>query len=622
MCGITGFYSLKKRLNRDLLQNMADSLSHRGPDSEGYFQDEVVSLGAKRLRIVDCTIESDQPIHSINGKYIMVFTGEIYNFREIAMQLPSLVNASAPLSDSRVLIEAFSHWGLSFLQRLNGMFAMVIYDKSEQTLFIFKDRIGIKPLYYYWEGGNFAFASEIKALLQLPWINKEINYSSIPQFLHLGMVPSSNTMYSHIKKLTPGTYLKINNNQFSQEKYWTIEKCINDTVISNEEEAKYKLDSLIKSSVSYQFSNEVSTAVLLSGGIDSTLLTANAATISNAKINTYTIGFTDDDSNELKHSRNIAHVLNTNHNECIVTHRDALPLIDKLLNTFDEPIANSSAIPLHLLNQYVKPNVILLSGEGADELFHGYGNYRWANQLAQSHIQILRPLLSKIFPLLNSRHKRIAALLNFNSHTPLPKHIFSQEQYYFSQEEISHTFFTARIQNEYATTNSMSFDLDIPIFLNRKLSPAEYQALCDLKYYLPYDLLTQADLVSMSHSIETRVPYLDHRIIEFALNLSPSLKTKSNISKYILREVLYKYIPKKLVHRPKQGLAIPLAKWLRNEWKHIIDDTLSKKNIKKANVVEFNKVSRLIHNFKNGDDYLFNRIWLLISLHKWLAKNS
>jgi len=624
MCGITGYYSLKNKLSEDHLRKMTASLTHRGPDSEGYFSDGVISLGVRRLRVIGLTSKSDQPIHSSDGRYVAVYNGEVYNFHEIANELKSKnLNNKSLLnfnSDSDVILESFAQWGTSFVQKLNGMFVIAIYDTLEKSLYIFQYRLGIKPLYYSWDGGIFAFASELKALLEIPSIKKEIDYHSIYQYLHLGFIAAPKSIYKGICKMMPGTFITVHNNTLSHETYWSLESCINNEVIKNETHALIELSSLIKSSVLYQLNSDVPSGILLSGGIDSTLLAAKASNLASVKVNTYSIGFEDKEFSELHYARNISDYLGTNHHEFIVSNQNSLDIANEIPEVFDEPFADASAIPMLLLARMAKQtSTVVLSGEGADELFMGYGSYRWAKRLNNPFIRIAKKPIAAILSHMGGRYERAAKLFEFENDYTLPYHIFSQEQYFFSGRELISTFLTKDMQL-FSNENSNSFPAE-HMQVKRKLSAAELQVMFDLKQYLPNDLLVQADRTSMHYSLEMRVPFLDHRLVEFALNLSPSLKLKGKTSKYLLKKLLNQDVPPHLTDRPKQGFSVPLQKWLQKDWKNMIDETLNETNIEKFKVVQYKSTKKLIEDFRSGKTTLYNRIWQLIVLHKWLIKN-
>jgi asparagine synthase (glutamine-hydrolysing) len=616
---------------------MTKVLAHRGPNAEGFFTDEIIGLGHRRLSILDLSDRANQPMHSHDGRYVIIYNGEVYNFQEIASSLKSTTPLQPTLnfntsSDTEVILEAFVQQGVDFVLQLNGMFAIAIYDKVDKTLYLFRDRVGIKPLYYYWDGENFAFASEIKSLLQLKFIPREIDKTAVRDFLHLGYVPTPISIYKSIKKMRSGSWIKISGKTFEEQKYWNINSKLLNKTVTSKEQAMVKLSDLIISSVQYQLKSDVPFGVFLSGGIDSSLVTAQAVQLSGIKVNTFSIGFEENSHNESEYAKAIARYLGTDHHEFIVSYRDAINLVDDIFDVYDEPFADSSSIPTMMVSRLAKQYVsVSLTGEGGDELFFGYGAYKWANRLRNPLIKSLRKPIGGALSHLSSRYKRAAKQFQYSDPSKIRSHIFSQEQYLFADDELEHLLNPEyivessipeasfsdnflRIHDEYSNTRDRSSK-------ERKLNYMETQALFDIEYYLKDDLLTKVDRASMRYSLETRVPYLDHRIVEFALNIDPSLKYRNGISKYILKQILYNYIPERFFARPKQGFAIPLNIWLSKELGWLITDYLSKAVVEKYGIVKYEEVERMKKEFHHGSNYLYNRIWLLIVLHKWLIKN-
>ena len=364
MCGITGYYSPNKGFSEFELHVMTNTLAHRGPDAEGYFINEFIGLGHRRLSIIDLSVTANQPMHSACNRYVMVYNGEVYNYQEIAAELKQKYKTTfRTTSDSEIILEAYAQYGSDFVQQLNGMFAIAIYDKQKNELFVCRDRMGIKPLYYFWDGENFAFASELKALPKAQFIPLEINRNAIYQFLHLGFIPAPLSIYQSIKKLESGSWLKISKNNLQQNKYWSINQYITETVITDEKKATTTLSNLLMSSVQYQMKSDVPFGVFLSGGIDSSLITANAVKVSSVKVNTFSIGFEENKYDESIYAKAVAEHLKTEHHEFIVSYKDAIDLIDTLDDVYSEPFADSSSIPTMLVSKLAKKYVtVALSG--------------------------------------------------------------------------------------------------------------------------------------------------------------------------------------------------------------------------------------------------------------------
>lgn len=610
MCGINGVISEELGGSGQLIEAMNAQISHRGPDASGVFIGNNLALGQTRLSIIDLSEHANQPFEDEN--YVLVYNGEVYNYDELRAKYNY---DCATTSDTEVIFKGLAQFGTDFLQELNGMFALAFYDKQKERLLIARDRLGIKPLYLFRKDNQFAFSSELKVLKQIK--NQlggfTINHDAVQAFLHLGYIPKPLTIFNEIQKCPPGSYGVFNKTEFKGfTAFWTPEHSIKTEVFSNEALAKKELKNLVSSSVEYRLKSDVPFGTFLSGGIDSSLVSAIAQDVSDQKIKTFSIGFNNPKFNEAAFAKQVADHINSEHHEFMVTENDAKDLVGDIINNYDEPFGDSSAIPTMLVSKLAKQSVTMtLSGDGGDELFHGYGFYNWANRLSNPVVKSTRGLIGKALSFGDNRMKRAANLFNYPK-GGLKTHIFSQEQYYFSLKEVDELVLTK------GKAPFFMEDLDETA---RSLSAAEQQSLFDIKYYLRDDLLTKVDIASMRYSLETRVPLLDHRIVEFALNLDEGLKIKNGVQKYLLKEVLYDYVPREIFDRPKRGFSIPLEKWLNEDLGYLIDDNLSKTNIESAGLVNYEVVKRLLFRFKNGEGYLFTRVWALVVLHEWHNKN-
>lgn len=617
MCGITGF--LSKKQTQEYLTKMTDCIVHRGPNASGYFFDENegIGLGHRRLSILDLSESANQPLFSACERFVIAYNGEVYNFQSIREEIIKATNITfKTTSDTEVILEAFALWGSDFIQKINGMFAISIWDKQQNELFIFRDRIGIKPIFYYLSDTEFIFGSELKSLKVL---NKKftLNQEAISSFLHLGYIPTPLCIYENVHKFPSGSFahIKFINNKINIyiQQYWKLEDKISTNVLTDENQAFTQLNELIENSVKSRMVSDVPFGTFLSGGIDSSLVTATASQFVEKPLNTFSIGFEESTHDESQYAKEIAKRLKTNHHEFILSEKKALPLFESILESYDEPYADSSAIPTMLVSELAKQEVtMILTGDGGDELFHGYGMYDWAERLEKPLIKPFKNLIGKGLETFgNNRQKRAGNVFNQSSKDNIHNHIFSQEQYLFSNKELSKLIKKPTKFFNYEEKK-----------ITRKLSASESQALFDLNYYLQDDLLVKVDRASMKYSLECRVPLLDYNIIEFALNLHPSLKKKGTIRKYLLQEVLFSKLPKSLFDRPKRGFSIPLGKWLQNELSYLITDYLNPTVIKKFEILNNQEVQQLITRFKNGEDYLYNRVWVMILLHKWLIENN
>jgi len=616
MCGIAGFYSNNGHFSETDLQQMTNVMLHRGPDAAGFYTNpaKTCGLGHRRLSIIDLSAAANQPMFSQSGRYVMVFNGEVYNFQEIQAKLNIHPRTT---SDTEIILEAFEQKGVEFVHLLNGMFAIAIYDIAEHALYLFRDRLGVKPVYYYNQDGNFAFGSEIKSLLQPAQLKKNLHVykPAVRTFLYAGYIPEPHTIYGQINRLPAGSYAIIKNNKTEIGSYWKPGKKIKPIANSDFNTAKKELKELLTTSVRYRMISDVPFGTFLSGGIDSSAVTAIAQSISNQPVKTFSIGFKEAKFNESEYARKVSEHLGTQHHEFIVTENDALELIDKMMTAYDEPYADSSAIPTMLVSKLARKYVTMtLTGDGGDELFLGYGAYDWAKRLNSPLFQLLRKPIAAALSQAGNKYKRGAGVFNYKNSGRRKSHIFSQEQYFFSEYELDEL-----VTAGYKAEIIFNEDFERP---GRRLSAAEEQALYDIKYYLKDDLLVKVDIATMQFSLEARSPFLDYRIVEFALNLSEDLKKKGDVSKYLLKEVLYDYVPRQFFDRPKWGFSIPLSKWLKTDLHYLIDKYLSEERVIQCGVVKPEKVKRLLTRFAAGEDFLYNRIWALVLLHKWMSEHA
>jgi asparagine synthase (glutamine-hydrolysing) len=621
VCGITGIAG-KESIHPNAIAAMTQRLSHRGPDAHGIYAvaDGTIALGHTRLSIIDLRTISNQPFQSSNGRYVLVFNGEIYNFKAIREDLIKHHGKSFKTdSDTEVIIEAFSVWGDACVTKLEGMFAFVIVDVETKKLYLFRDRVGKKPLYYFHSNDLFAFASEIKALLTNPDISTQltINQDCISTFLHLGYIPQPATIYQQIHKFPAGHVGLVDSNlAFSVKPYWKVEEHYPLKKISDFSDAKNQLNNLLHHAVGERLMSDVPLGAFLSGGTDSSLVCAIASKQMQSPLKTFSIGFENSRHDERHYASSVAKHLGTDHTEYVLNEREGCDILQQYLHHYDEPFADTSAIPTMLISRLARDQVtVVLTGDGGDELFLGYGAYVWANRLNAPMLKVIQRPLGKILERSgNNRLERVSKLLQPNDQSGIRSHIFSQEQYFFSQDEIAHKLLATKTQFH-------PFVYEDPAII-AKISPAEKQALFDFNYYLKDDLLVKVDRASMYHSLECRCPLLDRRIVEFACALDPSLKLKNKKSKYILKSVLKDYLPESMVERPKWGFSVPLDTWLKNDLRYLIDEHLSEKRINEIGLFNPGYVLDLTQKFFAGTDYLYNRLWVLIVIQKWMKEHA
>ena len=618
MCGIAGFFGEKPFLNQQTLALQGAVLQHRGPDAEGNWLDAPVGFGMvhRRLSIIDLSDAANQPMHSQNGRYVIAYNGEVYNFEAIRKELGLSTQTT---SDTEVVLEAFVKWGTGFVKQLNGMFAFVIYDKQNKVAYFFRDRLGIKPLYYYFDGEVCLFSSELKGITAIPEIKSrlKINHQAIKSFLHLGYVPEGESVYHGVYKFPAGHYGSLDAQKTWQvHPYWQSKDCLLPHVVSDETQAKATLKNLIEESVATRLRSDVPYGAFLSGGIDSSLVAAVAALKATQTINTFSIGFEGSPKDESKYAKQVAQYLDTHHTEYILNEKEALPLLEAILTAYDEPFADTSAVPTMLVASLAKRNVsMVLTGDGGDELFHGYGMYDWAARLHHPITGMLRWPVQKALRWGNQRMQRAANLFDTIPASDVRTHIFSQEQYLFSNTQLQEALTT------YHETTDPCFSYKDPAPV-RKFTPAELQAFFDLNHYLKDDLLVKVDRATMKYGLEARVPLLDHRLVSWALNLHPGLKRRGKEKKYLLKQVLYDYVPAHFFQRPKWGFSIPLAQWLKGELRYLIDDYLNDKVVEEAGIFDRGYTRQLVKRFTEGQDYHYNKIWSMAMLMKWIKANG
>ncbi|MET0636015.1 MAG: asparagine synthase (glutamine-hydrolyzing) [Chitinophagaceae bacterium] len=613
MCGISGFISSK--LSKDNLACMVSSLAHRGPDAKGIYFENIgelnIGLGHNRLSILDLSSEANQPMESHCGRYTIVYNGEVYNFLDLRSKLPDHVWKTS--GDTEVILECFAAYGVSCLPWFNGMFAFAIWDKLERRLYISRDRIGIKPLFYFVQGNEFAFASELKGLQSLNF-KHQLNLSAVANFLYLGYIPKDQTIYADCFKLFPGHYAIVSQEGIENlNPYWTLEENIEPSVQTDEILSKGKLKELLENAVSKSMISDVPLGILLSGGVDSSLVAAIAQKISKCKVKTFSIAFEEGRYDETKYAQQVADHIGSEHRKFTVNEEEGIKIIESFLDIYDEPYGDMSGIPGFLVSQLARQEVtVALCGDGADELFMGYGSYTWAKRLQNPIVKLTRPVLQRmLYHFDKNKFRNRSFLFDYKMENQLGN-IFSQSQGNWSIKELAGLL---KYPSEFSFEESLNKTA-------RQLSPAELQSFFDLKNYLPEDLLTKMDRASMQHGLEVRVPFLDNDVINFALNLSPSLKYKGKTQKYLLKEVLYEYAPREFFDRPKWGFAVPMQEWLSGKLSYLIDDYLSIEKIEQGGLLNPSVVQGYVRKFRAGETFRYHRIWLLIVLQKWLLEKK
>jgi len=631
MCGITGFIDFNKNSSQEVLIKMTNTLSHRGPEGLGtkFFNAEKaqIGLGHRRLSIIDLTNAASQPMHFEH--LWITFNGEIYNYTEIKKELEELKHLFISNSDTEVILHAFVQWGIECLHKFIGMFAFVIYDALSDEVFCVRDRAGVKPFFYYWDDDLFLFASELKAFHQHPQFKKQLNLDAVAAFMQFGNVPTPHCIFKNCFKLEPGHYIQINNQQITinNKRYWSVYDSYNKSKLDiSFEEAKTETEKILSSAFNYRMVSDVPVGVFLSGGYDSACVTALLQKNSIQKIKTFTIGVPDIGLNEAPYAKEVAKHIGTEHYEYQCTQKEALELIKELPYYYDEPFADSSAIPTALVCKMARKQVtVALSADGGDEIFAGYNRYDYVmkhgkllNQLPNFFRKGTSKLMDTISPnkipvLRNktnfyTRYLKIKSLLN----DPSPQNIMHNLSKQFNDESLAKLFKNKikKLNNGYLNT-----ELKEEFF-----SPLSFMQAIDYQTYLLDDILQKVDRASMSSSLEGREPFLDHRIIEFAAQLPDHYKYNKGIKKYILKEIVHQYIPKNLMDRPKMGFAVPIENWLMADLKNIVLHYLNQELIAKQGIFNVEEINNLQQNFYLGKKELAIKIWHVLMFQMWYEK--
>lgn len=595
MCGI---YITNIPFQKEEVTDKLKTIEFRGPDYLGYEKINDISLGHLRLAILDLDQRSNQPYTF--KQFHIVFNGEIYNFDTIKQELIVLGYNFETTSDTEVLIKGYSEWGKEILPKLNGMFAFAIYDSAKNTVFCARDRMGVKPFFYYWKDGKFEICSQLRPLINA---QSKVSKQSVSIYLDCGYVPSPYSILEDVFKLPPGNFMEIDLEKKTKtiSEYWNLKPVVIRDI--SYEEAKTELHELLIDAVKIRLHSDVPLGAFLSGGIDSALVSAIASRISKNPINTFTIGFEDPKFDESKVAKQFSEIIGSNHIETLCGPNDALAMLPKLIKVYDEPFADSSALPSLLLNSVTKQHVtVALSGDGGDESFIGY----W-------HL------------LLVEKFKKIS-FIPFFIRKPLSQ--FNWYKLFKTRPETIKGIFGAKDEDELITRIFTSFDslqekqelrwlYDYKIFKYLAKESLQKAADLNIKLWLENDSNVKVDRASMASAIEVRSPFLDYRIIEFARTLPIKYRFRNGVTKKIIRDILSDYIPETVFNQPKKGFAIPLGDWIRKELKNEITTALNDDflvNVPNLNVEKFKKQMSL--HMDNKYDYSFS-IWKLFVLYKW-----
>ncbi len=665
MCGLTGYFSSRPLNARETLTAMGKVINHRGPDDFGYWHDSEAGIGLVhcRLSIIDLSSAGHQPMFSPSGRFVIVYNGEIYNHLEIRKELEKLRNEPhwRGHADTESLLAGFDAWGIeATLKRSVGMFAMAVWDKAEKTLTLARDRIGEKPLYYGWNRESFLFASELKAMRAYPGFISNINRNAVALLLRHNYIPAPYSIYTGIYKLWPGTMLTLrkgahsvcpwdvdappfehfNANGVSICQYWSLrdvaEQGQANPFTGSESEAINELECVLTEAVQSQQISDVPLGAFLSGGVDSSSIVALMQAHSAHPVKTFTIGFQEDNYNEAEYAKEVAHHLGTEHTELYVTPDEAMAVIPRLPTLYDEPFSDSSQIPTFLVSQLAKQHVtVSLSGDAGDELFGGYNRYLLTNAiwkkigwLSCAKRQTLAHGITKISPSqwdqLNSLILPVIPIEKRSTRVGDKAHKLAEILAADTPEAIYRNLVShwkspaAIVRNSQEPLTSLTNRMSLT-----KIPELEHRMMfLDAISYLPDDILTKVDRAAMGVSLETRVPFLDHRVVEFAWRLPLNLKIRNGQGKWLLRQVLYKYVPREMIERPKMGFGVPIDSWLRGPLREWAEELLNENRLKQEGFFDPEPIRLKWEEHLSGQRNWQYYLWDILIFQAWLESTG
>jgi asparagine synthase (glutamine-hydrolysing) len=644
VCGLTGFLAQDNHAFGEIENNikiMTNALCHRGPDDQGIWIDETskIALGHTRLSILDLSPLGHQPMFSHNNRFVIVFNGEIYNFFEIRRNLEQDGYKFKGGSDTEVILSAIDRYGLEkAINNFIGMFAFAVFDAKDKILCLARDRMGIKPLYYGWTAdGAFIFGSELKSLMAYPGFARNIDLDSLSLFFRHNYIPAPFTIFKDAFKLLPGNYLILDKNALNKKtteikSYWSAkqlwEQGQENIFNGTEEDAINVLDDLLTDSVRLRLISDVPVGAFLSGGIDSTAVVAIMQKINSCPVKTFSMGFYDKEYNEANHASIIAKKLGTDHTEHYVTPKESMDVIAEIPRIWDEPFADSSQIPTFLLSRLTRQHVtVALSGDGGDEVFGGYSRYLIAPDLwkkislfpffvRKPASLIMKNLSGNYLNFLGFFAGKFGKRICFSSMMKRLAEISNIREF---------TEFYGMLYSHFLPFGELVRGKDniAPIFREisgKKREFLDVMSLCDLLTYLPDDILTKVDRASMANALEARVPILDHRIVKFSMSLPASLKIRNSQSKWLLRQVLYRHIPRELMERPKMGFGVPIGKWLRTDLADWAKSLINEAGADMKEYLHWDKILKIWHEHKTGKANHQYVLWNILVFLAWHEK--
>lgn len=616
MCGINGF----NFEDQELITKMNDKIRHRGPDDEGFYIDQNISLGHRRLSIIDLSENGKQPVFNEDKSLVVIFNGEIYNYRELKAELAAK-HSFYTQTDTEVLVHLYEDYGHKMLEKLNGIFTFAIWDKKKEELFLARDRIGVKPVYYLSRNGKLVFSSEIKAILEWPQVKREIDYVSLNHYFNLGFVPEPRTMFKDIYILPSAHYLILKNGEMAIKKYWEV----NDfEEINSREEAKKMIDELVNDSIKRQLISDRPVGIFLSGGIDSNTVLGVARKYASGKINTYNVGFEQKHGDKFNADARLAKLsgeyYQTDHHQLIISEKDILDNVEDVIYHLDSPINNATQTAMYLLSKLAKNDVAVdLSGSGGDELFAGYPRYyyhhlidRWQSLPNWLPKETLIDAISKI------SGRDLSAKFNSRGLARYREFMFRKDGDINKviKPEIRRIDQTSQFYQEKFFDNLPE---NFKGLIDRDF--ARYSSLIDLRSWLIDFGLILSDKTTMAWGLEERVPILDHRLIELSAKIPTKFKIKGRQTKHLFRSAMAQYLPPHILNEPKRGFFCPISEWLRTGLYDFAKEVLSENYVSSSKeIFDFKEIDRIFEDHVNRRKYNLNLIWGLITFQIWCKK--
>jgi asparagine synthase (glutamine-hydrolysing) len=605
MCGICGIIETRGIVDEGFLKRMRDTMTHRGPDDAGFYitKNGKVGLGHRRLSIIDLSPAGHQPMSNEDGTIWVTFNGEIYNFLELKEYLEQRGHVFRSRCDTEVIVHLYEEFGDEFPIHLDGQFAIGLWDENQRVLFLARDRVGKKPLYYLWDGKRFIFASEIKAIVADPSVPREINLSALDDYLTFQYVPYPDTIFKAIKKLPPAHFLRFKEGNIAVQPYWKLVP-ENEPLQRDESYYEEQLFSLLRDAVKKRLISDVPLGVFLSGGVDSSTIVKMMSEVAGGRIKTFSVGFDVDEYNELPYANLIARQFDTDHQDIVLAPESAVDLIPEIARQFDEPLADQAAVPTYLMSKLARQKVtVCLSGEGSDELFGGYGRYDLAirqhqlvEQLSFHQRELKSALRDALTPSLGAYVQR---LCSFN--TEEKESLLNSDVKQVIKN--GNTLRFPHLQSHYKNTNGFNY-----------LTRLQH---LDIHTYLTDNLLVKIDRASMLASLEVRAPMLDHKLLEFGINLPYNLKMRATIQKYILKKIMIPHLPPEIIWRPKMGFSIPLHKWFKGDLKNYVRDLLITGRLRKDGYFNNEYIDNLLNDNWLDSPSKALKVWTLIIFEEW-----